>query len=82
MTEPIAKIVFWMFRVVWIASSDVQICHEAIKSVLHAFALKTLGAAEPGTDAAIAISKFLKVDPFLERYKLPLGQAAAYFLEF
>ena len=71
-----------MFRVVWVASSDVEICHEAIQSVLNTLALKTLCAVEPGADAAIAISKFLKVDPFLKLNKLPLGQRLQMFWSF
>ena len=80
--EPVAQIIFGVLRVIGMASPQVEIGHQTVEPLLRPFPLKALCSAHPCADAAIAIGEFLKVDAFLERNELTLGQAAADVLQF
>ena len=61
---------------------QVEIGDQAVEPLLCAFPLKPLRSAHPCAHAAITFGEFLKVNPFLERNELSLGQAAADVLQF
>ena len=77
MAEPFAEVITAAMHVTWIATAKVHVDQQFVEPRHSASSLSALSPVHPGEDAAIALCKFLQVNPFSQGHCVALCDASA-----
>jgi hypothetical protein len=75
--EPLAEVITPAMHVTWIATTEVHVDQQFVEPRHSALLLSALSPVHPGEDAAVALCKFLQVNPFSQGYGFTLCDASA-----